>query len=74
MPWVLHRKNGKRQGTPFVFTRSDVLNLSRDKDNCYVLQNTGTHAFVRVGGRCRKKSPEAAITYGARGRRRRRRR
>jgi hypothetical protein len=73
MPYVLHRKNGKRSGTPFMFSRSDVLNLSRDRDNCYVLQNTGTHGFVRVGGRCRKKTPESAILHGAKRARRRRR-
>ncbi len=67
MPWVLTKKNGRVSRTPFVFTRSDVVNLSRDKNNCYVLQNTGTHAHVRVGGKCRKKSPESAITHGALG-------
>lgn len=74
MPWVLTKKNGKRERSPFLFSKNDVVNLSRDKSNCYVLQNTGTHGFVRVGGRCKKATPESGIYHGAPVRRRRRKR
>jgi len=56
MPYVLWRKNGKRTSAPFIFTESEVDNLDKDKRNSYVLVNTTTRRFRRVGKRSRSRN------------------
>ncbi len=50
MPYILIKKDGKTQRTPFVFTEDEVYNLSRDWDHRYTLLNPVTMRTKVVGG------------------------
>lgn len=53
MPYIVLKKNGRAQKTPFVFTQVEIARLARD-NACYVVQNTTTYRKSRIGGACRR--------------------
>lgn len=55
MPYVVTKKNGKRQRTPFVFTAVEIENLRRRAGgDCFTVVNTTTRKVSQVGA-CRAK-------------------
>lgn len=67
MPYIVLKKNGKKEHPSFLFLERDVVNLARDRKNCYTLMNTTTRRTRKVG-MCN------GVSAGLNGSRRRRRR
>jgi len=49
MPYIVLKKNGKKEHPSFLYLERDVANLARDRQNCYTLINTTTRRTKKVG-------------------------
>lgn len=63
MPWIVtkyksrHSKPHKMKAT-FLFTETEIERLAQQPDHCYTIVNTTTRQVSRVGGACKRATPQ----------------
>ncbi len=64
MPWIVtsykskHVKRAKKMKATFLFNETEIGRLAAQPDYCYTVVNTTSRRTSKVGGACRKSTPQ----------------
>lgn len=64
MPWIVtsykskHAKKANKMKATFLFNETEIGRLAAQPDYCYTVVNTTSRRVSKVGGACRKSTPQ----------------
>ena len=67
MPWIVtsykskHAKKASKMKATFLFTETEIGRLASQPDYCYTVVNTTSRRVSKVGGACRKATPQGSV-------------